>query len=116
MWLKQQQSHGQTNDSDEDDTEQFGIREGGSDDGEPAAADDEDEEEVLPLFGDDESDFGSSSSEVKVLLGSLLCKPSCDVCHEEMQYIYLHVHIFPYTFCIYTTIPQWSYVNAHMHA
>lgn len=71
MWLKQKKSHGQTNDSDEDDTEQFGIREGVGDEADPAAADEEDEEEVLPLFGDDESDFGSSSSEVNLLLGSL---------------------------------------------
>ena len=99
MWLKQKKSHGQTNDSDEEDTEQFGIR-GVGDDGDPAAADEEDEEEVLPLFGDDESDFGSSSSKVNLLLGSLPRKSSCHMCHEKMTHTGLHVHIFPYTSCI----------------
>lgn len=84
-WLKQIKSHGQTNDSDDDDTEQFGIREGVGDDGEPAAADgEENEEEVLPLFGDDDSDFGSSSSEVNRSLGNLPCRPSLVVYHENM--------------------------------
>ena len=73
MWLKQQQSHGQTNDSDEDDPEQFGIQEEVGDDGDQVLADDEDEGEVLPLYGEADSDFGDSSSEVFFHLGSLPC-------------------------------------------
>ena len=64
MWLKQRQSHGETSGSDDGDSEQFGIREGLGEVGQQAAADDEDEEEVLPLYGEADSDFGDSSSEV----------------------------------------------------
>ena len=82
MWLKQHRSHRQTNDSDEDDTEQFGIQEGVGDDGEQVPADDEDEEEVLPLYGEADSDFGDSSSEV--ILGRLPCRTCLCWCHEEL--------------------------------
>lgn len=63
-WLRQRQSNEQTSDSGDDDAEQFGIREGVEDGGEQAAADGEDEEDVLPLYGEADSDFGDSSSEV----------------------------------------------------
>lgn len=75
MWLKQQRSHGETNDSDEDETEQFGIQEGVDDGGEQVAGNDEDEEEVLPVYGEADSDFGDASSEVSPYMGSWLCRP-----------------------------------------
>lgn len=73
MWWKQQLSHGQASDSDEEDTEQFGIQEGEGV-GEQVLDDDENEEEVLPLYGEADSDFGDSSSEVIFQLGSLPCR------------------------------------------
>ena len=69
-WLKQRQSDGQTSDSGDDDAEQFGIREGVADGDEQAANDNEEEEDVLPLYGEADSDFGNSSSEVCLQLAA----------------------------------------------
>lgn len=66
-WLKRRQSDEQTSDSGDDDTEQFGIRKGIGDGGEQAAADEEMDEDVLPLYGEADSDFGDSSSEVSLI-------------------------------------------------
>ena len=65
-WLRQQQARAGNDDSDEDDTEQFGIREGLADDEGQAdlGGDDEEEGEVLPFYSDDASDYGDSSCEV----------------------------------------------------
>lgn len=82
LWLKRKAAAEHRADSDEDDTEQFGIQEGaaegtsqGADD---AGAGDEDEGDVYPLYGQDDSDFGDSSSDVSakallLLQCSLLC-------------------------------------------
>ena len=67
LWLKRKAAAEHQADSDKDDTEQFGIQErdvAGSQDPESAAADEEEEADVYPLYGEDDSDYGDSSSEV----------------------------------------------------
>ncbi len=74
LWFKRKAAADLEADSDEDDTEQFGICEG-HDGGSPGvgdhAADSEDEDDVYPLYGEHDSDFGDSSSEVRQF-GALL--------------------------------------------
>ena len=79
-WLGQLQAQAGNGNSDEDDAEQFGIREGLADDDNQAGSGSDDEEEegdVLPFYGDDASDYGDSSSEVTDCFQetlSFLCK------------------------------------------
>lgn len=92
LWLKRKAAAERGADSDEDDTEQFGIQEGaaegtaeGADD---AGAVDEDQGDVYPLYGQDDSDFGDSNSDVSgiallllqcslLCMVSMLCSPAC---------------------------------------
>ena len=75
-------------DSDEDDGDQFGIQAGSvtpQGDMGDAAAEHSAEEEVLPVWGEDESDFADSSSEVwhHVASFSKACKP-VQVCRVKV--------------------------------
>jgi len=68
LWLKRKAEATRQADSDEDDTEQFGIQEGNAEGttelvGAPA---DDDEGDVYPLYGQDDSDFGDTGSDVSV--------------------------------------------------
>ena len=71
LWLKRKAEAARQADSDEDDTEQFGIQEGDAG-GTTAAAElagapaDEDEGSAYPLYGEDDSDFGDTGSDVSV--------------------------------------------------
>ncbi|MCJ1241872.1 hypothetical protein MMC14_009878 [Varicellaria rhodocarpa] len=73
-WLKRRHAEPADSDSNEDDEEQFGIHEGPADDGEQTDVQDEEEGDVYPLYGEDDSDYGESSSEVtsKLAFGSAL--------------------------------------------
>ena len=73
LWLKRKAEAARQADSDEDDTEQFGIQEGNAEGttivaefaGAPAD-DDEDEGDAYPLYGQDDSDFGDTGSDVRL--------------------------------------------------
>jgi hypothetical protein len=71
LWLKRKAEAARQADSDEDDTEQFGIQEGNAE-GTTAAAElagapaDDDEADAYPLYGEDDSDFGDLGSDVSV--------------------------------------------------
>lgn len=114
MWLKHQQLHRETNDSDEDDTEQFGIQEGVHDGGEQVAANDEDEEEVLPLYGEADSDFGDASSEVVLYTACFadhLCAGATRRCRaKEQTHLLVHVHVALCPFRIHSYNLHWSSV------
>ncbi|DBA87025.1 TPA: hypothetical protein ACH3X2_000400 [Trebouxia sp. C0005] len=72
LWLKRKAEAARQADSDEDDTEQFGIQEGNAEGttivaefaGAPAD-DDEDEGDAYPLYGQDDSDFGDTGSDAE---------------------------------------------------
>ena len=105
LWLRRKAAAERDADSDEDDTEQFGIQEGAAEDAAEGAddADGADEEEggVYPLYGQDDSDFGDSSSDVSAwgllslqcsaLHGDIgfftaLCYGICCACHLLLYY------------------------------
>ena len=144
-WWKQQQSRGQTNESDEDDTEQFGIQEGvgDGDGGEQVPVDDEDEEEVLPLYGEADSDFGDSNSEVistvQLALQNLwschwemlckytdtaafhmytyMCKDLNGMCvplHVHGSVVCIHLHVHASVICIHLHVHA-SVICIHLH-
>ena len=71
LWVKRKAEAARQADSDEDDTEQFGIQEGDAE-GTTVAAElagapaDDDEGDAYPLYGEDDSDFGDTGSDVSV--------------------------------------------------
>lgn len=71
LWFKRKAEAARQADSDEDDTEQFGIQEGDAE-GTTVAAEltgapaDDDEGDAYPLYGEDDSDFGDTGSDVSV--------------------------------------------------
>ena len=69
LWFKRKAAEELHADSDEDDTEQFGIQQAVADgsadalDG-PATGQDDEDADAYPLYGQDDDDFADSSSEV----------------------------------------------------
>ena len=108
LWLKRKAAAERGADSDEDDTEQFGIQEGAaegtSEGADDAGAGDEDEGDVYPLYGQDDSDFGDSSSDVSgiallllqcslLCMVLMLCSPTCAE-HTSVQFVHVALLLF----------------------
>ena len=88
LWLKQKAAAEQLADSDEDDTGQFGIQGNLEEEAaDTAAADAEPESDVYPLYGQDDSDFCDSSSEVGGLTPSIT-RPALIVVSSQVPKVF----------------------------
>ena len=71
LWHKRKSAKEVLSESDDEESQQFGIRQEIDNGNDPDASEEEEDADVLPLYGQDDDDFGDSSSEASLLCSRL---------------------------------------------